>query len=108
MKKALFLLLTLVALATSCNPVTYDTFCTITGTVVDLDSGDPIQSALVTLSPSGYNTYTGNEGYFEFLDLDGREYTIMVQKTGYVTNRKEVQTVAGGVVDVSLTLQKSN
>ena len=56
MKKALLLIIALIALATSCEPVTYETFCNITGTVVDLDSGDPIQQATVTLSPSGYNT----------------------------------------------------
>ena len=108
MKKALLLIIALIALATSCEPVTYETFCNITGTVVDLDSGDPIQQATVTLSPSGYNTYTGSDGYFEFLDLEERQYTVTVQKTGYVTNRKTVTTVAGGVVDINLTLQKNN
>lgn len=108
MKKTLFLLLTLVALVTSCEPVTYDTFCTISGTVIDLDTGDPVQQATVTLSPTGYNTYTGNDGHFEFIDLDARKYTVMVQKTGYVTNRKEVTPVAGAVANINLTLQKRN
>lgn len=108
MKKTLFLIMTLIALATSCEPVTYDTFCTISGTVIDLDTGDPVQQATVTLSPSGKNTYTGYDGTFEFLDLDARQYTVTVQKTGYVTNRKTVTTVAGGIVDISMTLQKSN
>ena len=108
MKKSLLLLIALITLATSCEPVVYDTFCTISGTVIDLDTGNPIQQATVTLSPTGYNTYTGDDGHFEFLDLDARQYTVMVQKTGYVTNRKQVTTVAGGVVDINLTLQKSN
>ena len=93
-------------MATSCEPVTYDTFCTISGTVIDLDTGDPVQQATVTLSPSGYNTYTGSDGYFEFLDLDAQQYTITVQKTGYVTNRKTISTVAGSVKEIKLTLQK--
>lgn len=108
MKKPFLLLIALVTLVTSCEPVTYDTFCDITGTVVDLDSGDPIQGALVTLSPRGYNTYTGSDGYFEFLDLDVKTYTLQVQKTGYVTNRKEVTPVAGAVANINLTLQKRN
>lgn len=108
MKKTLLLIITLIAMATSCEPVTYDTFCTISGTVIDLDTGDPVQQATVTLSPTGYNTYTGNDGHFEFIGLDARQYTVTVQKTGYLTNRKTVTTVAGGVVDVNLTLQKSN
>ena len=108
MKKTLLFLMALIALVTSCEPVTYDTFCTISGTVIDLETGDPIQQATVTLSPSGLNTYTGDDGHFEFLDLDARQYTVTVQKTGYVTNRKTVTTVAGGVVDINLTLQKNN
>ena len=108
MKKTLLLIMALIALATSCEPVTYDTFCTISGTVIDLDTGDPIQQATVTLSPSGVNTYTGYDGTFEFLDLDARQYTVTVQKTGYITNRKTVTTVAGGVVTIQLTLQKVN
>ena len=108
MKKSFLLIMALIALATSCEPVIYDTFCTISGTVIDLETGDPIQQATVTLSPTGYNTYTGDDGHFEFIDLDARQYTVTVQKTGYVTNRKTVTTVAGGVVDFNLTLQKNN
>ena len=108
MKKTFLFIIALIAVVTSCEPVTYDTFCTISGTVIDLDTGDPIQQATVTLSPTGYDTYTGNDGYFEFIDLDARQYIVTVQKTGYVTNRKTVTTIAGGVVDVNLTLQKRN
>ena len=108
MKKSFLLIMAVIALATSCEPVIYDTFCTISGTVIDLETGDPIQQATVTLSPTGYNTYTGNDGHFEFINLDARKYTVMVQKTGYVTNRMTVTTVAGGVVNVDLTLQKNN
>lgn len=101
---------TLFCLNTSCSDdsVDYDVFCTVSGTVIDLDSGDPIQQATVTLSPNGYNTYTGVDGRFEFIDLDARQYTVTVQKTGYATNRKTVTTIAGGVVDINLTLKKMN
>ena len=108
MKKVFLFIIALTALAPSCEPVVYDTFCTISGTVIDLETGDPIQQATVTLSPTGYNTYTGDDGHFEFIDLDAHQYTVTVQKTGYVTNRKTVTTVAGGVVDINLTLQKNN
>ena len=108
MKKTLLFIRALVALTTSCEPVTYDTFCDITGIVVDMDSGDPIQQARVTLSPSGYNTYTGSDGCFEFLDLDANQYTVMAQKTGYVTNYKTIKTVAGSVKEIKLPLQKKN
>lgn len=105
MKKTFLFIIALIAVVTSCEPVTYDTFCTISGTVIDLETGDPVQQATVTITPIGYNTYTGSDGSFEFLDLDAGRYTIMVQKTGYVTNRKEVTAIAGSVVSIKLTLQ---
>lgn len=95
---------------TSCNDglTDYNVFCTISGTVIDVDTGEPVPQATVTLSPSGKNTYTGTDGHFEFLDLDALQYTVTVQKSGYQTNRKTVTTIAGGTVDVSLTLKKNN
>lgn len=108
MKRTLFLLLTLVALTTSCEPVTYDTFGGISGEVVDLDTSDPVQQATVTLSPTGMNTYTGSDGSFEFIDLDERQYTVTVQKTGFETNRKTVTIVAGRVIPIKITMQKKN
>lgn len=100
----------LLCFVTSCDDgmVDYDVFGTISGTVIDVDTGNPVQQATITLSPSGLNTYTGDDGHFEFLDLDARQYTVTVQKTGYKTNRKTVTTIAGGNVDVSLTMQKNN
>ena len=95
--------------ATSCSDdyVDYNVLGAISGTVIDLDTGDPISQATVTLSPSGMNTYTRDNGHFEFVDLDARQYTVTVQKTGYQTNRKTVTIIAGGNVDISLTLQKN-
>lgn len=99
----------LLCFATSCSDdyVDYNVLGAISGTVIDFDTGNPVQQATVTLSPSGMNTYTGDDGRFEFVDLDARQYTVTVQKTGYVTNRKTVTTIAGGNVDISLTLQKN-
>lgn len=99
--------LMLLLVTTSCSKKSSSNYsCTIAGTVIELDSGDPVQSATVTLSPSGKNTYTGYDGSFEFLDLNDTQYTITVQKTGYKSNRKTVTTEAGGTINVSITLEK--
>lgn len=95
--------------ATSCSDdIDYNVLGGISGEVIDLDTGNPIQQATVTLSPSGMNTYTGDDGTFEFVDLDERQYTVTVQKTGYITNRKTVTMIAGRVIPIKLTLQKNN
>lgn len=78
------------------------------GWVSDLATGDPVEGALVTLSPGGMEVYTGNDGHFEFLDLDALQYVVTVQKTGYNTNRKTVILGHGGVVSVIIALQANN
>jgi hypothetical protein len=71
-----------------------------------MSTGDVIAGALVTLAPSGKNTYTGVDGFFEFQNLDAQQYTLTVQATGYSTNRKTVTVVAGATAAVNITLEK--
>lgn len=109
MKKTLFfaLLCGVIAIFSSCEPVTFDTFGTLSGTVVEMNTGDVIAGALITLSPSGKNTYTGTDGFFEFQDLDAQQYTVTVQADGYSTNRKTVTIIAGATERINVTLQKA-
>ena len=108
MKRTLFfaLLCGVCAFFSSCEPVSYDTFGTLSGTVVEMATGDVVAGALVTLSPSGKNTYTGVDGFFEFQDLEAQQYTMTVQATGYRTNRKSLTIVAGATERVNIILQK--
>lgn len=99
------MLLALLMMA-GCEPVSYDTFGTLSGTVVEMTTGEVVAGALVTLAPSGKNTYTGVDGFFEFQNLDAQQYTLTVQATGYSTNRKTVTVVAGATEKVNITLQK--
>ena len=93
---------------TSCSKKKeYNIYCTITGTVIDYEISQAIQGATVTLSPSGMNAHTGDNGYFEFNDLYEKEYKITAQKSGYKTNWKTVATVAGGTINVSIELEKN-
>ena len=78
----------------------------IIGRIIDADTGDAIENASVTLSPGGYTTVTRSDGSFEFQDLDAMTYTVTAQKQGYVTNRKNVQTIAGEVENITIMLFK--
>jgi hypothetical protein len=51
---------------------------------------------------------SGDDGRFEFKDLEAVQYTITVQKTGYQTNRKTVTAVAGESVKADIPLIKTN
>ena len=98
------MLLALVTMV-GCEPVTYDVFATVCGTVVDSDTMKPIEGVSVILSPSGKNAVTKADGRFEFAELDAVQYTITVQKSGYSTNRKLVNAIAGERTDVSITME---
>ncbi len=87
-----------------CEPVTYDVFATICGTVVDSETMAPIEDVSAILSPSSKNTMTTADGRFEFAELDAVQYTITVQKAGYSTNRKLVNAIAGETTDVTITM----
>ena len=111
MKRITFILLTFVALIcimSSCGgELEPNSSGKIFATAIDMDSGEPIQNALITLSPGGLNTYTGYDGSFEFLGLDAKQYTITAQQTGYAVNRKTVTIKIGEYVPVSLGMRKS-
>ena len=88
-----------------CEPVTYEVFATVSGTVVDATTMKPIEGVSVQLSPSSKNMVTGADGRFEFAELDAVQYTITVQKSGYSTNRKLVNAIAGETTDVTITME---
>ena len=88
-----------------CEPVTYEVFATVSGTVVDATTMEPIEGVSVQLSPSSKNMLTGANGRFEFVEVDAMQYTITVQKSGYSTNRKLVNAIAGETTDVSITME---
>lgn len=98
------MLLALLAMV-GCEPVTYDVFATVCGTVVDSETMEPIEGVSVQLSPSSKNTMTTADGRFEFAELDAVQYTITVQKAGYSTNRKLVNAIAGETVETTITME---
>ena len=98
------MLLALLAMV-GCEPVTYDVFATVCGTVVDSETMEPIEGVSVQLSPSSKNMVTGADGRFEFAEVDAMQYTITVQKSGFSTNRKLVNAIAGEIVETTITME---
>ncbi|MCM1295907.1 MAG: carboxypeptidase-like regulatory domain-containing protein [Muribaculaceae bacterium] len=92
------------ALTTACSKTEYNNFATLYGMVSDSATGNPIANATVMLSPGGATKMTGNDGRFEFFDLEPQQYTITVQKSGYQTNRKSATAVVGERIEVNVTL----
>ena len=96
-----------VAMFGACTPIDIDMFSTVCGTVLDADTTSPIEGVSVILSPTGKNAITGTDGYFEFSNLEALQYTVTVQKTGYSTNRKTINAIAGEVNQFTITMRKN-
>ena len=104
----LLAIVTLVCATASCSDgyVDYDTYGSISGTVVEQGAG-PVQDALVTLKNGGQKVYTGYDGSFEFIDLEGgRQYNVWAQKDGYYSDNATVTIIPGRSVNVDLVLRK--
>ena len=97
--------LSLIFVTASCAKDEVDMTGDIYGKVTDAFSGEPLQSANVTLTPGGYSTTTGSNGTYEFKDLEQGEYDIQVSKAGYITNNKRVSVAIGGTVSGDVVLE---
>lgn len=106
--RLLFFTVCIVIFSTSCsNEPELDLYCSINGQVTDMQTGEPIQAASITLTPGGLTTVSGSDGTFEFINLDPGQYDVIVQAYGYYVNRKSVKAVVGEShrVDIPLTKQ---
>ena len=108
-KPLLFLLLCgIFTFFSSCEPIAYDTFATVCGTIVDAETMEPISGVLVTLSPLVRESQvTKSDGYFEFHDLEaGIQYTIGAQKKGYNYEPRAVYAIGGKIHTLTITMMK--
>ena len=55
----------------------------IYGIVTDKATGEPIRSASVELLPASLKAITGDDGHFEFTNIETGTYQLYVTKTGY-------------------------
>jgi hypothetical protein len=101
------MILTVTAVMNSCSQKKYNLFGSISGTVSDVATEEPISGAEIGLSPGGKTKTTAADGRFEFKDLEPAQYTITVQKTGYTTNRKTVKVEADENENASIQLTKN-
>ncbi len=75
------------------------------GIVINSETRQPIHGALVTISPVNTSLNTGDDGRFQFKELDPADYTIQVSSNGFETNTKTVTIEPGEIrkVDIQLT-----
>lgn len=80
----------------ACTEEPTETTGTITGIVTDASDGvQPLAGVNVSIPSLGESTTTGNNGTFAFTDVESGSHIILFSKTGYTSEQKTVQVVAG-------------
>ena len=62
--------ISVILVTASCAKDEVDLTGSVYGKVTDAFTGEPLQSAMVTLTPGGLSTTTGSDGVYEFKSLD--------------------------------------
>ena len=81
-------------------------YASVSGTVVDNETGTPLSGTTITITPGNTSIITTSGGTFEFTRLSSGQYTLIFQKSGYQTNRKNISLVAGDEAQIAVTLAK--
>ncbi|MCM1151319.1 MAG: carboxypeptidase regulatory-like domain-containing protein [Alistipes sp.] len=74
------------------------------GIITNSETGDPIRNAEVILSPGNTTTISGNDGHYEFLDLEPGQYKIQVQANGYGSNSRQISVALGSSTPCDILL----
>ena len=99
-------MLTLIA-ASCTSDVPEDTSTgSISGSVSDRTTGEPISVATVTLSPGGNSTVTGSDGSFFYPNLMSGEYMLTIRKEGYNSETVKANVMGGSSTPVHITLDR--
>lgn len=87
------------------NPEGYNQQTSVSGTVVDKQTGESLAGVLVMIKGSDIKSYTDLEGNFSFKNLEPGTYTIAVKYISYAAD--ELQNVvcsAGNNVQVNIEI----
>lgn len=91
------ILLTIIMSIASCTESDSDVYGSIYGRVTDANTNEPVGGASVNLTPNGNTVVTGDDGTFEYKNLESGQYDIQVSKTGYQTIKSTVTVGAGKI-----------
>jgi TonB-dependent starch-binding outer membrane protein SusC len=80
---------------------------TVTGQVIDRDTGDPIANAQVTVVGTTLGSLTAQDGTFRLANVEAGERRIRAQRIGYQRSDQTVNVPAGAEVAVNFSLRES-
>ncbi|MEX1183411.1 MAG: SusC/RagA family TonB-linked outer membrane protein [Gemmatimonadota bacterium] len=79
---------------------------TITGSVVDATSGEPVAGVQVHIPALGQGMLTNPQGRYLLPNIPVGTHTIRVQTLGYASSEQSVTVTAGGTASVNFRLQQ--
>ncbi|MDQ7054922.1 MAG: TonB-dependent receptor [candidate division KSB1 bacterium] len=80
---------------------------TITGTVIDAATGEPLPAANVLIEGTNLGASTNAEGNYTIQNVPAGNYTLKTSFIGYKTESKTVQVTAGTTITVDFQLEMS-
>lgn len=80
----------------------------ITGTVVDAETGDSVSGAVVTVGPDGFETVTDTTGRFTFTEVPVGARTIEVTADGFTDTTAQVEVETDQTSRTTITLERSD
>lgn len=109
MKKILLLIVSVVLLA-ACSKDEAVMTGVIYGKITNSVNNEPLQGVTVTVSPGGISLITGDDGSFEYQNMQPGQYKLQAQKLDFQSNYKQISVVAGQTAsgDLRLTPVQTN
>ena len=108
MKKQLFLLLLILPLFLGCSKDEVDVMGDVYGKIIDSETGNPIYGAEIILKPGNRTVVSGNDGAYEFVELEAGQYNISVTASDYDFNSRYVEVLPGERVACDILMTKSS
>lgn len=102
-----FLSVVFCTLQISCTKDIVDTTGNLVGVISDSRTGTFLSGVSVSTSPLGKSFTTGEDGKYEFRDLESQEYSISVSKRGYNSDKKTVFVKVGEDTNLDFQLTPS-
>ncbi|WP_263786057.1 SusC/RagA family TonB-linked outer membrane protein [Salinibacter grassmerensis] len=78
---------------------------TVTGTITEAETGNPLPGATVQVQAEGTGTASGSDGQYRIPGVPAGEQTIRVTFVGYQAQERSVNVPDGGTVRVNFQLQ---
>lgn len=81
---------------------------TITGKVIDKETGDPLSDVKITTSPASSTVFTDSIGAFTLTDVIQNTYSVEAELDGYIISFESVTVTENTTSNVAFELSESN